>query len=176
MNQVRRTSQLNSSDYMHPGTTGTHGSGRASATRHESWPQPTKWQSFKALCVWDSCLFSLHTQWWMQHSLSSLRKPSFLHTIHVPCKRISEFLPINFHIEPDWNQNLRLGCILMDDCWVMVIKANTKSNNTVFALENDTSGILHRKKELFVGNHPHTPTPQSLDRLLRTGVQSYGNQ
>lgn len=108
--------------------------------------------------------------------LSSLGKPSFLHTIHVPCKRISEFLPINFHIEPDWNQNLRLGCILMDDCWVVVIKANKKSNNTVYVLENDTSGILHRKKKLFVGNNPHPPTPQSLDRLLRTGVQSSGIQ
>lgn len=94
----------------------------------------------------------------MELYLSSLRKLSFLHTIHVPCKCISEFLPINFHIKPDWNQNLRLGCVLMDDCWVMVIKARTKSNNTARGIENDTSG-MHRRKVFFIVTSPILQLP-----------------
>lgn len=50
-------------------------------------------------------------------------------TIHVPSESISEFLPINLHIQSDGNQNFWLRGILMDYGRVVVIKATGGENS-----------------------------------------------
>lgn len=55
-------------------------------------------------------------------------------TIHVPCESITQFLPVNLHVQSDGHQDLRLGRILMNDSRVMIIKAVTahiQKTNTV---------------------------------------------
>lgn len=44
-------------------------------------------------------------------------------TIHVPCESITQFLPVNLHVQSDGHQDLRLGGILMNDSRVVIIKA-----------------------------------------------------
>lgn len=43
-------------------------------------------------------------------------------TIHIPGESVSEFLSLNLHVQAYWNQNFRLGCILVDHGWIMVVK------------------------------------------------------
>ena len=45
-------------------------------------------------------------------------------TIHVPCESVSEFLPVDFHVQTNGDQHLRLGCILVDHRRIVVIEAS----------------------------------------------------
>ena len=53
------------------------------------------------------------------------------YTIHVPSEGISQFLSIDFHVQPDGNQRLHLRCVLMDHCGVVVIKAEQTTTTSV---------------------------------------------
>ena len=52
-------------------------------------------------------------------------------TIHVPCESVSELLPVDFHIQTNGDQHLRLGSILVDHCRIMVIEASRGHNRSM---------------------------------------------
>ena len=53
-----------------------------------------------------------------------LSRVTVIITIHVPCESISELLPVDFHIQTNGDQHLRLGRILVDHRRIVVIEAS----------------------------------------------------
>lgn len=50
----------------------------------------------------------------------------FFLTVHVPSEGVSQLLSIYLHVQADRNKRLHLCCILVDDGWVVVIKAKKR--------------------------------------------------
>lgn len=58
----------------------------------------------------------------------------FFITVHVPSEGISQLLSIYLHVQADRNKRLHLRCILVDDGWVVVIKAKKDETSMLIAV------------------------------------------
>lgn len=66
-------------------------------------------------------------------------------TIHVPSEGISQLLSIYLHVQTNRNERLHLGCVLVDHCRVVVIKAERDTrHNQIQCLDYYCSFIVIR--------------------------------
>lgn len=64
-------------------------------------------------------------------------------TIHIPSESVSELLSLNLHVQTDWNQNFRLSSVLVDHCWIVVVKAGQDKHTGSKLRDSSYNCALH---------------------------------